>query len=455
MFIDGDMLLHPSFIADHQRLARPGFYTQGVRVHTDAALTKKLIAEPAALPSFWSAGLGGLRRLYLLRSPALASMTRTLANHFIAIKSCNLGIWRDDLVRVNGFNEAFEGWGPEDKELCVRLEQCRRPPPDADVRRHRLPPAPCTGIARRAARESGDARRGAARTRGPAATAASTRISAVAPRRAKRMTCGNIALPNGERACPASSLENDLVRHGQSTWNVENLFTGWHDVDLSDLGRIEAKSAGAEIKKAGIKPDIVFTSVLKRAIRTMWSVLDEMDLMWLPVERSWRLNERHYGALQGLDKAQTVEKHGEAQVKIWRRSYDIPPPPLALDDQRHPIFDRRYANVDPRVLPASESLKDTLARVLPFWNDRIVAELLAGKNVLVVAHGNSPARRGEDARQRERGGDHRAQHPHRRAAGVRARRRRSSPSRAVISATPRPSRPRRKPSRNRPRRRSS
>ena len=121
----------------------------------------------------------------------------------------------------------------------------------------------------------------------------------------------------------------------------------------------------------------------------MWSVLDEMDLMWLPVERSWRLNERHYGALQGLDKAQTVEKHGEAQVKIWRRSYDIPPPPLALDDQRHPHFDRRYANVDPRVLPASESLKDTLARVLPFWNDRIVAELLAGKNVLVVAHGNS------------------------------------------------------------------
>ena len=180
-----------------------------------------------------------------------------------------------------------------------------------------------------------------------------------------------------------------LVRHGQSTWNVENLFTGWHDVDLSDLGRQEAKSAGVEIKKAGIVPDVVFTSVLKRAIRTMWTILDEMDLMWLPVERSWRLNERHYGALQGLDKAQTVEKHGEAQVKIWRRSYDIPPPPLALDDQRHPIFERRYAGLDPRVLPASESLKDTLARVLPFWNDRIVAELKAGRNVLVVAHGNS------------------------------------------------------------------
>ena len=180
-----------------------------------------------------------------------------------------------------------------------------------------------------------------------------------------------------------------LVRHGQSTWNVENLFTGWHDVDLSDQGRQEAKSAGVEIRKAGIVPDVVFTSVLKRAIRTMWSILDELDLMWLPVERSWRLNERHYGALQGLDKAQTVEKHGEAQVKIWRRSYDIPPPPLDSSDARHPVNDRRYSKIDPRVLPASESLKDTLARVLPFWNDRIVAELKSGKNVLVVAHGNS------------------------------------------------------------------
>jgi 2,3-bisphosphoglycerate-dependent phosphoglycerate mutase len=180
-----------------------------------------------------------------------------------------------------------------------------------------------------------------------------------------------------------------LVRHGQSVWNVENLFTGWHDVDLSDKGRVEAKSAGVEIKKAGIVPDIAFTSVLKRAIRTLWSVLDEMDLMWLPVERTWRLNERHYGALQGLDKAQTVEKHGAEQVLIWRRSYDIPPPPLALDDPRHPRFDRRYAHVDPKLLPASESLKDTLARVLPFWNERIVPELQSGKNVLVAAHGNS------------------------------------------------------------------
>src|SRR5690349_6214343 len=131
-----------------------------------------------------------------------------------------------------------------------------------------------------------------------------------------------------------------LVRHGQSVWNVENLFTGWHDVDLSDQGRLEAKSAGVEIKKAGLVPDICFTSTLKRAIRTLWTVLDEMDLMWLPVERSWRLNERHYGALQGLDKAQTVEKHGEAQVKIWRRSYDIPPPPLPPADPRHPVNDR-------------------------------------------------------------------------------------------------------------------
>ncbi len=180
-----------------------------------------------------------------------------------------------------------------------------------------------------------------------------------------------------------------LVRHGQSIWNVENLFTGWHDVDLSDQGRIEARQAGVEIRKAGLTPDIAFTSVLKRAIRTLWMVLDEMDLMWLPVERHWRLNERHYGALQGLDKAQTVQKHGEAQVKIWRRSYDIPPPPLALDDPRHPRFDRRYAGVDAKLLPAAESLKDTLARVMPLWNERIAPELTAGKNVLVAAHGNS------------------------------------------------------------------
>ena len=180
-----------------------------------------------------------------------------------------------------------------------------------------------------------------------------------------------------------------LVRHGQSTWNVENLFTGWHDVDLSEQGRKEAQAAGRLLVAEGIEPDIAFTSVLKRAIRTLWLMLDEMDRMWLPVERAWRLNERHYGALQGLNKAQTVEKHGEAQVKIWRRSYDIPPPPLDLSDKRHPRFDVRYKNIDPALLPATESLKDTLARVLPYWNDRIAPELLAGRNVLVTAHGNS------------------------------------------------------------------
>jgi 2,3-bisphosphoglycerate-dependent phosphoglycerate mutase len=180
-----------------------------------------------------------------------------------------------------------------------------------------------------------------------------------------------------------------LVRHGQSVWNVENLFTGWHDIDLSDQGKAEARQAGIEIQRAGLTPDVAFTSVLKRAIRTLWIALDTMDLMWLPVERSWRLNERHYGALQGLNKAQTVEKHGEAQVKIWRRSYDIPPPSLALDDPRHPRFDPRYQRIDPHLLPATESLKDTLARVLPFWNERLAPELRTGKNVLVTAHGNS------------------------------------------------------------------
>ena len=180
-----------------------------------------------------------------------------------------------------------------------------------------------------------------------------------------------------------------LVRHGQSVWNVENLFTGWHDVDLSDQGRQEAAQAGREMVKEKLAVDIAFTSVLKRAIRTLWIALDEMDRMWIPVERSWRLNERHYGALQGLNKAQTVEKHGEAQVKIWRRSYDIPPPKLELDDPRHPRFDARYAGVPAAELPAAESLKDTLARVLPFWNSRIAPELRTGRNVLVTAHGNS------------------------------------------------------------------
>jgi 2,3-bisphosphoglycerate-dependent phosphoglycerate mutase len=180
-----------------------------------------------------------------------------------------------------------------------------------------------------------------------------------------------------------------LLRHGQSIWNLENLFTGWVDIDLSEQGRQEAQEAGRLLKAEGIAFDIAFTSVLKRAIRTLWMVLDEMDMMWLPVERTWRLNERHYGSLQGLNKAQTVEKHGADQVKIWRRSYDIPPPPLPQTDPGHPRFDRRYAGVPAGELPSAESLKDTLARVLPFWNARIAPELLAGRNVLVAAHGNS------------------------------------------------------------------
>ncbi len=180
-----------------------------------------------------------------------------------------------------------------------------------------------------------------------------------------------------------------LVRHGQSIWNLENLYTGWHDVDLSDQGRLEAAQAGRELQRENLLADIAFTSVLKRAIRTLWLILDTTDRMWTPVERNWRLNERHYGALQGLNKAQTVEEHGEAQVKIWRRSYDVPPPPMSVDDPRHPRFDPRYAGVDPKSLPATESLKDTLARVLPFWESRIVPQLRDNNNVLVVAHGNS------------------------------------------------------------------
>ncbi len=180
-----------------------------------------------------------------------------------------------------------------------------------------------------------------------------------------------------------------LVRHGQSTWNLENRFTGWTDVDLTEQGRAEAARAGVQLREAGFAVDVAFTSVLKRAIRTLWIMLDGMDRMWLPVERSWRLNERHYGALQGLDKAETTARHGAEQVKVWRRSYDIPPPPLEEADERHPRHDARYAGLDPALLPATESLKDTLARVLPIWEDRLAPALRAGRNVLVVAHGNS------------------------------------------------------------------
>jgi 2,3-bisphosphoglycerate-dependent phosphoglycerate mutase len=180
-----------------------------------------------------------------------------------------------------------------------------------------------------------------------------------------------------------------LLRHGESTWNRENRFTGWTDVDLSEKGVEEAGAAGRLLGEGGYVFDLAYTSVLKRAIRTCWITLDGLDLLWIPVEKHWRLNERHYGALQGLNKAETAAKHGEAQVKIWRRSYDIPPPPLSLDDPRHPRFDRRYASLRPPELPATESLKMTLERVMPYWETRLAPELKAGRNVLVVAHGNS------------------------------------------------------------------
>jgi 2,3-bisphosphoglycerate-dependent phosphoglycerate mutase len=180
-----------------------------------------------------------------------------------------------------------------------------------------------------------------------------------------------------------------LLRHGQSTWNQENLFTGWYDADLSDQGRAEAVAAGRALGEAGVGLDVVHTSVQTRAIRTANLALDELDLLWLPVRRHWRLNERHYGALQGKDKKQTADEFGADQVKIWRRSYDIPPPALALDDERHPRFDPRYADLPPDVLPGSECLKDVVQRMLPYWYDAIVPDLAAGRRVLVAAHGNS------------------------------------------------------------------
>jgi 2,3-bisphosphoglycerate-dependent phosphoglycerate mutase len=180
-----------------------------------------------------------------------------------------------------------------------------------------------------------------------------------------------------------------LLRHGESTWNKENRFTGWTDVDLSDKGREEARAAGQLLKHEGFAFDLVFTSLLKRAIRTSNIALDELDQLWLPVQRSWRLNERHYGALQGLNKAETTEKHGEAQVKIWRRAYDVPPPPLTADDPRHPSRDPRYWNLSPSELPLTESLKDTVARFLPYWHDSIAPAIQDGQRVIIVAHGNS------------------------------------------------------------------
>jgi 2,3-bisphosphoglycerate-dependent phosphoglycerate mutase len=180
-----------------------------------------------------------------------------------------------------------------------------------------------------------------------------------------------------------------LLRHGESAWNKENRFTGWTDVDLSATGRSEAEAAGALLKDAGFAFDVAYTSVLKRAIRTLWIVLDRMDLMWVPVHRSWRLNERHYGALQGLNKAETAARHGEAQTKIWRRSYDVPPPPLTPDDPRYPGHDRRYASLSTAELPVTECLKDTVERFLPYWHETIAPAITGGQQVLIAAHGNS------------------------------------------------------------------
>jgi 2,3-bisphosphoglycerate-dependent phosphoglycerate mutase len=180
-----------------------------------------------------------------------------------------------------------------------------------------------------------------------------------------------------------------LLRHGESDWNRENRFTGWTDVDLSDKGRAEAKAAGQLLKQEGYVFDQAFTSVLKRAVRTLWLALDEMDSLWIPVERSWRLNERHYGALQGLNKTETAAKFGEDQVKVWRRSYDIPPPPLDKNDERFPGRDRRYKDLAAADLPLTECLKDTVARFLPFWHERIAPAVKSGKQVIVAAHGNS------------------------------------------------------------------
>ena len=180
-----------------------------------------------------------------------------------------------------------------------------------------------------------------------------------------------------------------LLRHGESTWNQENRFTGWTDVDLSDKGRKEAAEAGRLLKEGGYVFDVAFTSVLRRAIRTLWTTLDALDLMWIPVVKNWRLNERHYGALQGLNKAETAAKHGDAQVKIWRRSYDIPPPPLTREDERYSGRDRRYASLAPSEIPLTESLKDTVARFLPYWHETIAPMVQSGERVIIAAHGNS------------------------------------------------------------------
>lgn len=180
-----------------------------------------------------------------------------------------------------------------------------------------------------------------------------------------------------------------LLRHGESQWNLDNRFTGWTDIDLTDKGRGEAKDAGRLLKAEGFSFDVAYTSVLTRAIRTNWIALDELGLLWIPVERHWRLNEKHYGVLQGLNKAETAATHGDAQVKIWRRSYDIAPPALPADDPRHPSHDPRYAALSPADIPGTESLKDAVARVLPYWTSTIAPAITSGKRVIITAHGNS------------------------------------------------------------------
>lgn len=180
-----------------------------------------------------------------------------------------------------------------------------------------------------------------------------------------------------------------LVRHGESTWNAENRFTGWTDVDLSEKGRGEAQKGAAVLAQEGYSFDVAYTSVLKRAIRTLWYIQDELDLMWIPVHHAWELNERHYGALQGLNKSETAAKFGEEQVKIWRRSYDTPPPALTADDERFPAKDPRYRKVPPERLPLTECLKDTVARVLPYWEQTIIPDVQSGQRVIIAAHGNS------------------------------------------------------------------
>jgi 2,3-bisphosphoglycerate-dependent phosphoglycerate mutase len=180
-----------------------------------------------------------------------------------------------------------------------------------------------------------------------------------------------------------------LLRHGESIWNLENRFTGWTDVDLTPKGVDEAREAARLLREGGYTFDVAYTSLLKRAIRTLWITMDGMDLMWIPVHRNWRLNERHYGALQGLNKAETAAQYGDQQVKIWRRSYDTPPPVLTPDDPRYPGHDRRYAGLTPEELPLAESLKDTVARFLPYWHGTIVPDIRAGKRVVIAAHGNS------------------------------------------------------------------